>query len=157
MKPSENIVGKGENAGNQHFLLVTSIFSFSHNIFYFQNKFHFSHLYFVRMQMLSIWNSLKRDTWLDDIQNVLQCHLSNSVQFWMYTSQASQCTYFTKCIYSLQITAARFCHFVIKWYTGYEINIKSNPLPDDKVLALSKLKAFVDYNLSLILNIKRLQ
>ena len=29
----ENIVGKGENAGYQHFLLVTSIFSFSHNVF----------------------------------------------------------------------------------------------------------------------------
>ena len=38
----ENIVGKGENA-------LTSIFSFSHNVFYhFQNKFQFlGHIYFV--------------------------------------------------------------------------------------------------------------
>ena len=42
-KSFKNIVGKGENAGNQHF------FSFSHNVFYpFQNKFQvFSHIYFV--------------------------------------------------------------------------------------------------------------
>ena len=34
MKAFENIVGKGENAGNQHFLL------FPHNVFYpFQTKF----------------------------------------------------------------------------------------------------------------------
>ena len=41
-KPFENIVGKGENTG-------TSIFSFSHNVFYLsQNKFQFfSHIYFV--------------------------------------------------------------------------------------------------------------
>ena len=33
-KPFENIDKKGENAGNQHFLmLVTNIFSFSHNVF----------------------------------------------------------------------------------------------------------------------------
>ena len=41
-KPFENIVGKGENAGNQHFLL-------SHNVFYpSQAKFEFFiHIYFV--------------------------------------------------------------------------------------------------------------
>ena len=42
-KPFENIVGNGENAG------ITSIFSFSHNVFYSsRNKFHFfSYIYFV--------------------------------------------------------------------------------------------------------------
>ena len=41
-KPFENIVGKGENAGNQHF-------SFSHNVFYPTiNKFQFlTHFYIV--------------------------------------------------------------------------------------------------------------
>ena len=40
-------------------MLVTSIFSFSHNVFNpFQNKFHFSQL-FCYLQMLSIWTSLK--------------------------------------------------------------------------------------------------
>ena len=34
----ENIVEKGENAGYQHFLLVTSIFSFIHNLF---KSFHY--------------------------------------------------------------------------------------------------------------------
>ena len=42
----ENIAGKGENAGNQH---ITSIFSFSHNVFYSsETKFEiFIHIYFV--------------------------------------------------------------------------------------------------------------
>ena len=44
-KPFKNIVGKEENAGNQHFL----IFFFSHNVLYpFQNKFQFfSYIYYV--------------------------------------------------------------------------------------------------------------
>ena len=42
-------------------VLVTSIFSFSHNIFYpFQNQFqHFIHVLFCGLQMFSIWTSLK--------------------------------------------------------------------------------------------------
>ena len=48
-KPFENIMGKGENAGNQHFLLFPS-----------QNNFQFfSHIYCRRLQMLSIWTGLK--------------------------------------------------------------------------------------------------
>ena len=39
-KAFENIVGKGENAGNQHFLLFLQCF---HNVFHTsQHKFHFS-------------------------------------------------------------------------------------------------------------------
>ena len=53
-KPLENIVGKGENAGNQHFLLFPQCFlPFPKQIPISQ-----SHLY-CRLQMLSIWTSLK--------------------------------------------------------------------------------------------------
>ena len=53
-KPFENFVGKGENAGNQHFLLFLQCFlPFSEQISVLQ-----SHL-FCRQQMLSIWTSLK--------------------------------------------------------------------------------------------------
>ena len=42
-KPFENIVGKGENAGNQHFLFLPTMFSTFPKI-----KFNFSsHTYFV--------------------------------------------------------------------------------------------------------------
>ena len=52
-KPFENIVGKGENAGNQHFLLFPKCFLlFPKQISVFQ-----SHL-FCRLKMLSIWTSL---------------------------------------------------------------------------------------------------
>ena len=53
-KPFENIVGKGENAGNQHILL------FPHNVFYpSQKNFQFlSHIY-CYLQILSIWTCLK--------------------------------------------------------------------------------------------------
>ena len=51
--PFENIVGKGENAGNQHFLL------FSHCLLLYQRqKYHFSCL-ICRLQMLSIWSRPK--------------------------------------------------------------------------------------------------
>ena len=40
--PFENIVGKGENAGNQHFLLSYNVFNPSQNKLQF-----FSHIYFV--------------------------------------------------------------------------------------------------------------
>ena len=54
MKPLENIVGKGENAGNQHFLLFPLCFQpFSKRISFFQS------LSFCRLQMLSIWTSVK--------------------------------------------------------------------------------------------------
>ena len=53
-KLSENIVGKGENAGNQHFLLFPQSFlSFPRQISIFQSHF------FCRLQMLPIWTSLK--------------------------------------------------------------------------------------------------
>ena len=53
-KPFENIVGEGENAGNQHFLLFPQCFlSFPKQISTFQ--FHLVY----RLQMLSIWASLK--------------------------------------------------------------------------------------------------
>ena len=44
-EPFENIVGKDENAGNQHFLHFPQCFQ------------HFSYIYFYHMQMLSIWSS----------------------------------------------------------------------------------------------------
>ena len=46
--PFENIVGKEENAGNEHFL-VTSIFSLFHNVFYpYRYKYQcFIHIYFM--------------------------------------------------------------------------------------------------------------
>ena len=52
--PFENIVGKGENAGNQHFLLFPQCF------LPFPKEFSnfLSHL-FCCLQMLSIWTSLK--------------------------------------------------------------------------------------------------
>ena len=54
----ENIVGKGENAGNQHFLLFPQCFiSFS-----IQISFSKSHL-FCCLQMLSIWKSLNFVVW----------------------------------------------------------------------------------------------
>ena len=50
----ENIVGKGENAGNQHFLLFPQCFlPFPKQISTFQ-----SHV-FCRMQVVSIWPGLK--------------------------------------------------------------------------------------------------
>ena len=53
-KTFENNVGKGENAGNQHFLLFPQFFlSFPQQILIF-----LSHL-FCRLQMLSIQTSLK--------------------------------------------------------------------------------------------------
>ena len=53
-KPFEKIVRKGENVGNQHFLLFLQCFlPFSKQI----SNFH-SHL-FCRLHMLSIWTSLK--------------------------------------------------------------------------------------------------
>ena len=52
--PFENIVGKGENAGNQHFLLFPQCFlPFPNEISIFLSHF------FCCLQMLSIWTSLK--------------------------------------------------------------------------------------------------
>ena len=54
MMAFENIVGKGENAGNQHFLLFQQCFlPFPNQISIFESRF------FCRLQMLSIWTSLK--------------------------------------------------------------------------------------------------
>ena len=54
MEPFEKIVGKGENAGNKHFLYFPQCFLlFSEQISIFQ-----SHL-FCHLQMLSIWTCLK--------------------------------------------------------------------------------------------------
>ena len=47
-KPFQNIMGKGEN-------LVTSIFSFSHNVFYKRQKLSFMLHLFCCLQILSIW------------------------------------------------------------------------------------------------------
>ena len=44
--------GKGENAGNQHFLLFPSCF-----ILYQNEKFSFEQLFFCRLQMLSVWSN----------------------------------------------------------------------------------------------------
>ena len=52
--PFENIVGKGENAGNQHFLLFPQCFP----PFQKQISSFWSHL-LCRLKMLSIWTSLK--------------------------------------------------------------------------------------------------
>ena len=53
-KPFENIVGKGENAGNQHFLLFPQCFlPFTRQISNFQS------CLFCCLQMLSIWTGLK--------------------------------------------------------------------------------------------------
>ena len=50
----ENIVGKGENAGYQHFLLFQQCFlPFPNQIFIFHSNI------FCQLQMLSIWTSLK--------------------------------------------------------------------------------------------------
>ena len=60
-----NIFGKGENAGNHHFLL-------SHNVFYpFQNKFSFSLtlLYFVICKCFQFWPIHKFVIW----KNVRMC------------------------------------------------------------------------------------
>ena len=53
-KGFENIVGKGENAGNQHFLLFPQCFL----PFLTQSSTFESHL-ICRLQMLSIWTGLK--------------------------------------------------------------------------------------------------
>ena len=53
-KPFENTVGKGENAGNQHFLLFPHCFLlFPEQISIFQSPL------FCRLEMLSIWTGLK--------------------------------------------------------------------------------------------------
>ena len=53
-KASENNLRKGENAGNQHFLLFPKCF------FPLQNKLQlFDSLLFCRLQVLSIWTGLK--------------------------------------------------------------------------------------------------
>ena len=53
-KPFENIVGKRENAGDQHFLLFPQCFLLISG----QTLIFESHL-FCRLQMFSIWTSLK--------------------------------------------------------------------------------------------------
>ena len=53
-KPFESIVGKGENAGNQRLILFPQYFL----VFLRQIPTFESHL-FIRLQMLSIWTSLK--------------------------------------------------------------------------------------------------
>ena len=53
-KPFENIVGKGENAGHQHFLLFSQCFL----PFPKQISILWSHL-FCRLQMLSNWTGLQ--------------------------------------------------------------------------------------------------
>ena len=58
MKPFENIVGKGENAGNHDFLLFPQYFlPFPKQITIFQSP------RFCRLQMLSVWTSLKIVVW----------------------------------------------------------------------------------------------
>ena len=52
-KPFENLVGKGENAGNQCFLLFPHVFSPS------QKQILNFHEHLFCLQMLSIWTSLK--------------------------------------------------------------------------------------------------
>ena len=53
-KPFENTIGKGENAGNQHFLLFPQCFlPFPEQISIFQSPL------FCRLEMLSIWTGLK--------------------------------------------------------------------------------------------------
>ena len=54
MKPFENIVGKGENAGNQHFLLFPQCFLPCQ-----RQKSSFELRLFCRLQMLSIWSHKK--------------------------------------------------------------------------------------------------
>ena len=52
-KPFENIVGKGENAGNQHFLLFPQCFiPFPKQVSSFSNL-------LCRLQMFGIWTSIK--------------------------------------------------------------------------------------------------
>ena len=53
-KAFENIVEKGENAGNQHFLLFPQCFLPHH-----REKSPFQQHLFCHLQMLSIWTSLK--------------------------------------------------------------------------------------------------
>ena len=53
-KPFENIVGKGENAGNQHFLLFPQCF-----LPYQRQELSFELHLFCRLQMLSIWSRPK--------------------------------------------------------------------------------------------------
>ena len=53
-KPLENSVGKGENAGNQHFLLFPQCFL----LFPKQISIFDSHL-FCCLQVVSVWTSLK--------------------------------------------------------------------------------------------------
>ena len=53
-KPFENIVEKGENADNQHFLLFPQCF-----LPYHKQKSLFKQSLFCHLQMLSIWSSLK--------------------------------------------------------------------------------------------------
>ena len=50
----ENTVGKGENAGYQHFLLFPQCF-----LRIKERNYHFNSIYFVVCKLISIWTSLK--------------------------------------------------------------------------------------------------
>ena len=54
MKAYENIVGKGENAGNQHVLLFQQCFQPN-----LREKSAFELRLFYRLQILSVWSSAK--------------------------------------------------------------------------------------------------
>ena len=56
MKPFDNFVEKGENVGNQHFLLFPQCFLPSHKQFSI-----FQPCLFYCLQKLSIWTCLKTD------------------------------------------------------------------------------------------------
>ena len=58
MKPLENIVGKGENAGYQHFLLFPQCFLPIPKL-----PSVFNYILFCHLQMLSVWTSLKCVIW----------------------------------------------------------------------------------------------
>ena len=53
-KAKENTMGKGENAGNHHFLLFPQCF-----LLYLGQKSSFWQGLFCRLEMLSIWSRLK--------------------------------------------------------------------------------------------------
>ena len=89
-RPFENIVGKKENAGNQHFLLFPRFLPLSKQISIFQ-----PHL-FCRLQMLSIWTSLQfchlvKNLTLSQTSPVF--YMSRIQVFWKHYGKRRNCSW----------------------------------------------------------------
>ena len=130
-KPLENIVGKGENAGNQHFLLFPQCFLlFPIQILIFQSPL------FCHLQVLSIWTSLNFAVW----ERVKDKHFLFTVNISAVWLKCNTSLYQIQCkmVFSWMISLNRkTVHRTLLW----QILL---PLPGRKILHFSKLTPVVD-------------